>query len=270
MDRKLRAPGESGAGAPAGGNGGGGAASPPAQPPTGGGGAPAPVVPPTAPPVASIPLDALPEQLRGLPESQIKFTLNRMVEGLAATNRRNQELEAQIKGSRPAPGAAIPIKEPTAPTTPKKPLDVRLLEEPEAALDEFLATRFGGALSKLNEVTERVGRAELVSLRSEIDDFKEHEAEVLEVLETNGLDKTRENLVGAYTMIVGKKTLEERSRSRRAASNPENAAPVESTPNASYTKNELTEEIRKSLGMSEDDYYVKYSDPTKLEIKVPR
>jgi hypothetical protein len=264
--------GGEGNGAAAGSAGGGGNGAPagtPAQPagssPQGAAAAPSPGT--------AIPVDVLPEQLRGQPENVIKFTLNKMVESLSATNRRNQELEAELKkrmGSSPPPGQAQPAPaQPEGEKKPAKPLDQWLLEEPEAALDHFVRSRYGNIFTQLDQLNERTGRAELSSVRAEIDDFAEFEGEVDEILTQSNTPKTRENILGAYIMAVGNRTLEEKKRARRAANNPERAAVENPTPEKKYNKTALSEEIRTGLGISEDDYYEKFADSSKLEIKVP-
>lgn len=197
-----------------------------------------------------------------------------MAEGLAQANQRNKELEAQLRTPRSGgPSTTVSRPKPEEggePAKPAKKLDEWLLEDPESALDDFLSKRFGGAVQKLSEVEERIGRAELSSIRSELDDFSEVEEEVMNIIEQSGVPKTRENILGAYTMALGQRTIEERKRARRAAENPETPANEGEVPKKNYAKSSLTEEVRLSLGMSEEDYYEKFSSSDNLEIKVPR
>lgn len=222
---------------------------------------------------SSVPLDALPEALRGQPDDVIRFTLNKMVESLSTTNARNRELEAQLKNGKGIPGQATSSNAPESTkeeVKPAKPLDEWLLEDPDAALDHFIKTKYGGVFDQVNQVSDRVSRAELSSIRAEVDDFAEYEEEVNNILDSSGTPKTRENILGAYVMAVGNKTIETKRRASRAANNPERGANDQPTPEKDYRKTELSEEIRTGLGITEEDYYEKFSDPSKLEIKVPR
>jgi hypothetical protein len=264
-----RTPGEPGGGtsggqpgAPGAGSGGTGpgTGTPPAQDPNPGGtGTPAPV--------PSIPLDALPEELRGKPVEQIKGTLGMMVQSLKAQNARQKQLEDKIKELERKPA------EPVAPPKPKddRKLADRLLDEPEAALDEYFQGRAAPVLGEIKELRSRLAQTEFESARREIDDFAEYEDEISEMLQQTGAEPTRENVRGAYTMAVGMRTLESRERARREGTTSLPAAPAgsEESTMKKYNKTPLSEEIRLGLRMSEEEYYEKYASPDSFKVKVP-
>lgn len=246
--------------------GGGGSGSPPAPAPAGAGGTGGGSGPPSGGgDVPRISVDVLPEGLRNLPESQIRFQLSQLATALTSTNARNRQLEEELKKRKDPP--APPRPEPREPAAPKKPLGDRLLEEPEAALEEFFTSRASPVLERLDRISDQLDKTSFTAARTSFPDFEEYEEQVVELLGNN--PKTEENIAGAYTMAIGLRTLEERERRRREANNSERAVGGgDGTPPAKqYPKSALSEEIRVGLGMSEDEYYDKYSQP--IKVKVP-
>lgn len=219
----------------------------------------------TPAPTPSIPVEVLPEALRGKSEAEIRFTLNNLVEAVTSSNQRTRELEERLREfSQKEP-------EPTPrPATPAKPLEEWILEDPEAALEHWANQRFGGALNQLKEVENRVGDAEFSSVARELDDFSEFEEDVRSILKESKVPKTRQNIIGAYTLAVGRRAIEERKRGARKGATMETATPEPPKPSEpSYKKDNLSEEIRLAMGMSEKEYYETYAGSQEVEIKVP-
>ncbi len=259
---------------PAGSGGAGAGGSAPATPPAGsglpgagpgGGGPPASGAGQQPPSPAVIPADVLPKELQGKSEAEIRMTLTGIVDSLRVANQRNFTLQEELRKKERAPATR---EDPPPKPKSTKPLSDRLLEEPEAALEEFFAERAGPTLARLQEIQSRLGSAETDLIRSKVPDFDEH-AEDIERILGDG-PRTQENLMGAYTMALGLKTLEERQRAARASLNSETPRdePPSNTP--TYQKTALSEEIRIGLGMGEDDYYNKYAHSSVYDlVKVP-
>lgn len=266
--RFLRGParrsGEPGAGegGTAGGSGGGGGSPPSATGGNGGaGGQSGSSGTGNEPP--KIPLDVIPEQLRSLSESQIRFHLGQMTAALTATNAKNKQLEERLKEKdRP-----VPKREPDLPVAPAKPLGDRLLEEPEAALEDWFGRRAAPVIKELEALREQVGQTTISTVRTQFPDWDEHEEKVMELLGES--PRTQENIAGAYAMSVGLKAIEDRARARRGADGgsetpaPDGGAPAKKD----YAKTALSEEIRVGLGQTEEEYYEKYRKP--MAVKVP-
>lgn len=203
--------------------------------------------------------DILPKELQGRSEAEIKFVLANMVSSLQKQNQRIKELEG--KGGTPAE------EKPKAEEKPVKPLEERILEDPEGVIDEVVRKRYGSVIQSLES---GVGSSVLSAVRSEVDDFKEHEDDVLDLLTEAGLPKTRENLLGAYTQVVGMKTLEERRQQKQQNIGIESGGGRPADEDKSKPKlTELEDEIRIAHGMSVEDWHKYRSDEVVSSIRVP-
>jgi hypothetical protein len=256
--------------------GGGGTGPAPAEKP--GGGAPDPAgggqpgggggTPDPSP--QGIPVDVLPESLRGLPADRIKFTLDTLVKSVTATNERNKRLEEENRTLKttPQPRKDTP---PSDDGKPRKALADRLLEEPEAALDEYFSRRAGAYSDKIDELNRRLGDTEVDIVRRTVPDFDDVQDDVFDILDKSGTPRTKEALMGAYTMILGQQALEQRMLDqRKALGGSERPAPdSQPDPTPKYSKTSLTEEIRVGLGLSEEEYYDKHANANSFNVKVP-
>lgn len=237
-------------------------------PPTGSGTPPAPGG------ASVISIEVLPEEFRGLPEKQVQFLLSKMAQGLETQNALNKRLQAELEELKKRPAApgqsrAYREEEPK-PDKPKKPIKELMEEDPEAALEEWAARRFGTELSRLNAIEDRVAEAEFNIVRDQFDDFHEYEEDIRTILEESGAAKNRTNIMGAYTMAVGQRVLMERRGKKAALSNSEPAAPPSGDPpKKEYPKTQLTEEIRIASGLTEEQFYEEFDSSNPLNIKLP-
>lgn len=245
--------------------GGPGTGGPPASTPAGG--APLP-----SPGPAGLPLDALPEEFRGLPESQIRFLLNKTFEAVRTQGETIRQLQAQKQN---APGTSTvslddPSKAPT-PAAPPKPLEEWMLEDPKAAMKYFIETEYGDVINGVKSLGNRVGQTEFDAVRREVDDFGEYEEDIRQILTDSRAPLSRENVLGAYTLAVGKKVLEEKQRGKRAALNSDVPTSEPATPVKVYAgKTTLSEEIRIGSGLSEEEFYETHDvRNTPLQVKLP-
>jgi hypothetical protein len=253
-----------GAGTPdTGGGTDGGSHSPPAERPQveRGGGQPA-----SAP--AGLSLDVIPESLRGLPAEQIRLALNQMVTGLPRLDAEIKRLREETERAKAAAAQPVPRAEEPDPDA-DIPLEELILKDPAKALDRWAERKFGSQLNRLDNIDKRVASTELATVAREIDDFEEYREDIETLLSQSGSPATREHILGAYTMAVGKKTLEAKARQGRTELNsdvPQNQAPQDEK---KYNKTPLSEEIRQSLRMSEQAYYETFASKDNFQIKVP-
>lgn len=238
--------------------------------PTPGGGTPTEGQPGGSPPsggVPGLPLDVLPEALRGKSEAEIRSTLDsvfRLAKDAVPTIKTLQAELEKIKREPPS--------KPAEPEKPRRPISDRLLDDKEAeeALDEYFAKRAGPALKKIEELESRVSDAQLASVRSEVPDFDNYEGQINEILESQGLPRTKENVLGAYTMALGLEQIEARKlQGRKATGGSETPTPEREAPKKAFRKTALSEEIRTSSGLSEEDFYQKFSRDADFNVKVP-
>ncbi len=202
-------------------------------------------------PVRTLPLEVLPEEWREKSDAEIKVLLSQMSAAVVSANDRNRELEERLRNLEIQ---AFKQKEPEPPPEPDKPLEELIIENTEQALDLYLRKK--GLISRFEKVESDVGEAVFRAVGREIDDFKEHEAEVRDLLRRSGAPITEQNILGAYTMVVGQKTLAERARRQREAVSREPAREEPLTPR----KVELTSlewEIAQGLGFKTPEEYIK-------------
>lgn len=214
-----------------------------------------------APAVTGIDRSVLPEELRDLPEHELAFNLRQMVDGLARSNQRTKELEdtlRTLKDSKPAP----PPSEPEDDT----PLEEQILDDPKKAVVRVLQEL--GLTDRFERMEGSVSRTQLQLARQRHDDFDEYREDVEALLKRGGVPATEENIDGAYAMAVGKRAIEERSRQRKKAANPDKPKPVESKGKKSYpAMGELEKEIFASSGMTREEWEnAKNSESVEIEV----
>lgn len=200
--------------------------------------------------------EILPEALRGKSEAEVKFVLNNMVSSLQKQNQRIKEMEAKQQA---------PQKEEKE-EKPAKPYEERILEDPEGTIAEIVQKRFGGQIQQLED---GVGSSTISAVRSEVDDFNEYEDEVMSLLEEAGAPKTRQNLLGAYTMAVGHRALQERRQAQQKSVGMEKGEGGPPEDSKKVKMSELEREIAQAHGMTDEDW-TKYRDSDLSdEIRVP-
>jgi len=212
-------------------------------------------------------LDALPEDLRNRPESEIKFLLEHMVNTLGSRNNQVDELKDQIAELRGAVGAQPP---PPPDPDDDKPMEELILEDVDKALDKWAAKR--GYVQGMGELSERVGEAEFSMVSGGLPDFAEHEPAIRKLLKEGKLPANRQNIMGAYTMAVGNAVLEQRARDARADAGgipPSKTDPPPPT-DGEATMSELETEVARAHGISDPKEWIKYRDGVGLdELKLP-
>jgi hypothetical protein len=105
----------------------------------------------------------------------------------------------------------------------------------------------------------------------QVEDFGEHEEQIRQLLKDGRLPATRQNIMGAYTMALGTKVLEGRSRDVRGRSGsipPSTPEPPDPSGDAPVMS-DLEKEVARAQGMSSEDF-TKYRDSVGLdELKLP-
>lgn len=170
--------------------------------------------PPEPPKVASIPLTALPEELRDKSEAEIQFTLGRLISGVTSANERNRDLQQRLDAANAVP--ELP-KEPD-PNADKTIGELFEEGEHEAAFDRYLAKK--GYVDVVSGTVARVNSMEYDAVRRDIPDFDEFRSDVDDILE--GRDNVDSQTIrAAYTMAVGAKVIADKEKAARALNSPE-------------------------------------------------
>lgn len=241
---------------------GSGVAAPGAGTPTPGVGATPAAAPgvggtPGTPTPRVVPEDVLPEQLRGRTPQEQKFILGQLAQTVQAQAARLKELEALPRGiARP-----VPVEEDEK---PKKPIEERILEEPEAVIAEVVRKLYGPTVERLEGGVEEV--VESTSAR-EYDDWEDVKDDVNALLREAKAPKTKANINLAYETVIGRRTLQQRRQARAAVLNPD--IPIEGAPKSKLPElTGLEKEIFEASGMTREDWE-KMADSSNLEIKVP-
>lgn len=211
---------------------------------------PAAIVVQQKPGVSGLSLDLMPGELRelveGKSEAEQRMILTNLVNSVKRQNQKIKELES-AKTAAPAKQ-----KEEEGEKKPKKSLEERILEAPEDAILEVVNKHFG---SRFATTEKNAGEAIWSSVRNEDPDFKQYEDDVRKIIDDNQIEPSRENILGAYTMAIGAKQLEERRRQGVTALNPERAKLGEGAPAQERKFTALQAEIAQAHGMEPKDYY---------------
>ncbi len=177
---------------------------PPKDPP--GGGDP-PKDPPKDPPEpAKISVDILPDDLKELPEAEIKFHLGQMVAGLRASSEKIGTLEGELRDAKGPP-------KPKEPDKPDKPLEELILDDPEAAV--MVVLERAGLVDRFDRLERDIGESAFTTVAAKVPGFEEHEDAVRIILKESKVLSTPENIMGALQMAVGRKALEAEEREAR-------------------------------------------------------
>jgi len=201
-----------------------------------------------------LPIDALPEQLRGLPLNQIKYLLTNMVSATQNTAKENRELKQKLEElSKSSPKGKTSRREPDeeGDDSDEKPLEELILENPEEAISRVIEKRFGKDISQFRE---GFGESVMHSVRAEIPDFREHEDAVREILVESRTPMTRENVMGAYLMALGQQQFTSRRQAMLEAEKMEKGRSDADDTKPKRTLSSLQKEVARGLGMSEDEY----------------
>ena len=230
---------------------------PPEDPP--GGGDP-PKDPPKDPPEpVKISADILPEDLKGLPEAEIKFHLTQMVSALSASSEKIGTLERELRAVQ-----APPKKE--EPKEPDKPLEEMILEDPEAAV--MVVLERAGLVDRFSRLESQVGESAFTIIAAKVPNFAEYEDSVRAILKESKVLSTPENIMGALQMSIGRKALENEEREARKKLNtviPKDTPPEDPTDHPAMTA--LEKEIFGASDMTEDEWFKNKAGG--FDIKVP-
>jgi hypothetical protein len=219
-----------------------------------------PVVTPTpqaAAAAAGLPYEVLPENLRnalvGKTAMEQKTILTGVLSALQRANSENEQLRLQVANA----------VRPPEPQAPVKPLEERIYEDPEGVIKEVIERHYG---SQFSTVSSMAGEGVYGSLALQYPEVVEKRESINELLQASGAPPTRDNILGAYQMVLGRETLENRRTAAAHALNPEIPQGGPQAPAAPQLSS-LEDEIRRGMGMSAEDY-IKYRGDY-FEVKVP-
>jgi hypothetical protein len=217
------------------------------------------------PPPRTIALDVLPEELRDMSENEIKFFLSKTLSGVKDTNERNRELSARLEALEQT--VRTPAREPAAPDPHEgKTLNELILEDPEAAIERVAIAK--GWIRGMQEVGTQAGEALFDTLARKIDGFEDHEDDVRKLLRETNAPINKDTVARAFEMVVGRKAIEEKSRSRRAAAQDPAPKPTGGAPKKELPpENDLERQIREAAGKSREQWEALKNE--EFEIKVP-
>jgi len=222
--------------------------------PADGGGDPAPAV-------SGISREALPEELRNLPEAEVKFHLNQMVSGFRNQHSQVGKLREELEELR-----RRSYQEEAKPKEPDRPLEEEILDDPENAVMRVLEKR--GLVQRFNRLEQDVGESAISMVASQIPDFKEYEGEVREILKQTGVPMTVDAIHGALQMAIGRKYLSDGGRERRKQHKVDSPKPEAPKKTSKYGElSGLEAEIFQSSGMSREEWE-KNKNPD-FDIEVP-
>lgn len=212
------------------------------------------------PKVASIPLTALPEELRDKSEAEIQFTLGRLISGVTSANETNRALKEELTELKKVPE---PAPEPS-PHEGKTMGELFEEGEHEAALDLYIEKK--GYLGAVTDTMDKVSSMEYETVRRETPDFDEHRDAI------DGILKGRPNVDAqtvraAYTMARGASVIAAEEKAERALHSPEH--PKGDPPPKKDEHGEMNpfeKEVFEASGLERDRWEKMKGD---IEIKVP-
>jgi hypothetical protein len=201
------------------------------------------------PKVATIPLTALPEELRDKSEAEIQFTLGRLISGVTQANERNRELSSRLEAAERVPD---PEPEP-GPHEGKTMAELFEEGEHEAAFDAYLEKK--GYVGAVTDTRDKISSMEYDSVRREIADFDEHRDAVDTILKDRPNVDSR-TVRAAYTMARGAATIAAEDKATRALLTPEH--PDGDPPEPKVERGDMDtfeKEVFEASGMSEDRWH---------------
>lgn len=204
--------------------------------------------------------DILPENLRGRSPDEVR-------EAIAKAMQRDDVSKDDIKSLRreleELKETARQPQHPPEPEEPEKPIEEQLYEDPEGAVDRIIRKRYGAHLADLDN---RVGETVMATVSQQLEDFDDYEEDVRDLLKRSRAPLTRENIVGAYKMVLGERAMEERKQERRKSQNPVKPKPKEPEPKGPELS-DLEKEVALKMGLSAEEYAA--NRDTDFDIKVP-
>lgn len=226
---------------------------PPEDPPEGGD-------PPKDPPEPTkVSADILPDDLKGLPEAEIKFHLNQMVSGLRTSSEKIGTLEKELREVQ-APVKKEEKKE------PDKSLEEMILDDPEGAV--MVVLERAGLVDRFSRLESQVGESAFTVIAAKVPNFTEHEDAVRTILKDSKVLSTPENIMGALQMAIGRKALETEEREARKKLNtviPKEPPDKDTVVHPTMTG--LEKEIFGASGMTEKEWFENKAGG--FDIKVP-
>lgn len=207
--------------------------------------------------------DILPAELKGRPEAEQKFILKQMVDTL-----RNQNEELKRLKQTKEPDKKPAGKEPDKPRGDEKPLEERILEDPEGVIAEVVQKHFGGTIQT---ITEDVGEVVEHQVASRFDDYDAYKDDINVILAENKAPRTKANLQMAYELAVGRKALEAKRQDRNKQLETEQPKGGDGQQQTQLQEPVgLEKEIFQASGMSLEEWNeYKHTETLSSKIKVP-
>lgn len=219
----------------------------------------------------SIPIDALPEDLRSKSVDELK-TLFSSLSVVGTIKTENDSLKTRLAALEAR------MEKPEKPAEPVKtgeepPLEDVVFKDTKAAVKRAIKELgYEEALTNVDrKATNAEGRAARMMVKQSFPDFDDYAADVDTILENTGAAPTEANIRGAYVMAVGNRALMERGRGERKRAAAHGAEPP--TPPERRTKKvkELTDtedEFRRGWGMDKETF-IAAMETKELNVEVP-
>jgi hypothetical protein len=214
---------------------------------------------PPKPEPARISADVLPEELKGLPEAEVKFHLTQLVSGLGNQQQQMQALKDELADLKTNPPA------PAEPQEPERPLEEMILEDPEKAVMSVLEKT--GLAGRFSRVEEQASESAFTIVFGRNPELSEYEQDVRHMMRESGVPGTVQNITGALQMVVGQKAMEGKGKDMRKAVKPD--IPKDEPPKPKDKLPDLTgleKEIFDSSGMTREEWDKNKSGDFQVEV----
>lgn len=228
----------------------------------------------------TIPLDALPEDLRGKTPAEIKATLSALTKAIGTKNDESDQLKRRIADLESRLVNPPPPQNREEDPDADKPLEELIVTKPKVAIQRALKEM--GIQDRFENVerTAGAGASEAAFMRAgtEFSDFDEYEDEVKAILSKTGAPASYANVRGAYFMALGARTAEGKGRETRARiteNGTEHPAPKPSTTRKVRKLTALEREIARGQGFIDEKgevdekSYLEWYDKEYMEVDVP-
>lgn len=210
----------------------------------GGGGAPAPPEPELPPEVQMIPRDVLPAEFQDFSEQELKLMLGNVTKTILSQREEIDRYRSQA--------AAAPPPEPEPVDT--RPLEERILEDPESVIDQVIQSRYG---KRFAAVEAQIGESAFSVAERRIgrEVFRENEDEIRKVLKSNNVAPTVETIETALDIVLGRKARAGRLRQgRQTTMEPQTLSPETPPDPGPPELSALEDEIRRGIGISKEKW----------------
>jgi hypothetical protein len=222
--------------------------------------------------LANIPLDALPEELRGLVGDPDKFRAGMLALQQAAAAKpagmTAEELARAFKDAGIGGGNQPREKETEQPV---KPVEELIYEDPRKAIQMVMAEYLG---PRIQEFERFAGSTTLTLAGSKLPDFDQYSDDVQNILQRTGAPVNEANVRGAYLMVRGERALAADTTNKQArentvrSSNGGQGDPNKTGGRQPAKLSDDEREVMRRSGFSDEKDFIKHRD-SDFDVAVP-